>query len=231
MKLTIVVASHGSNTWKQLAAERAAPSASRQQPHQLIVRHEPDGTVASARNNAAAEATGDWLVFVDADDELQDGYHDAIAAHTSSIRTSHGRTLPQPCLVTPAVTYRRGSRSSDPRVWPRIPLTDGNWLTIGTAVPKRLFDQAGGFADNIDLYEDWHLWARCWKLGAELREAPDAIYVAHVSQQSRNRRKHPAARLYWHQWIGHDVFPDLYEPTTPAEDARRMLTTTTLRRR
>ena len=73
------------------------------------------------------------------------------------------------------------------------------------------------------------LFAQLWKAGLPVVRVPDAVYVAHMVRGSRNRRVHGRTRAYWHQMIGHAVFPEHYEPTTVAEDVSRRLSSARLR--
>ena len=56
---------------------------------------------------------------------------------------------------------------------------------IGTLIHGRLFTEVGGF-EEWPIYEDWALFARAWKAGAQLVQVPDAVYVAHVNPRGRN---------------------------------------------
>jgi glycosyltransferase involved in cell wall biosynthesis len=239
VKVSIIVASYGSQEWDVLGDSRALPSAERQGAYQVIRLHEPDGTVASSRNAAAERASGDWLVFLDADDELAPGFLDAITM--AGIMHPFGWTEPtggiatdtksSPILLTPAVAYRRGRRTEAPRIWPECDLREGNWMIIGTAVPRDLFLQVGGFVEGEPHgLEDWSLWQRCWKAGAVPVKVPDAVYVAHRNPTSKHHLLARDRRAYLTAY--HEVrrrnFPDLYpdgwsieQALTPRRLARR----------
>lgn len=110
-------------------------------------------------------------------------------------------------LLTPAVEYvaRRGQRKR-PMIWPEMDLRLGNWLVIGTLVQRQVFVEVGGFRE-WPLYEDWCLWQRCWKAGAEPVKVPDAVYVARVRGASRNRQPSRAEKLRIHGEIVAANFP------------------------
>jgi hypothetical protein len=152
----------------------------------------------------------EFLCFLDADDELADGYiaamHDAAPTPDFRLGASE-RNL----LLTPMVSYVGSGRAARPKFWPEKPLSEGNWLVIGTLVPRVLFREVGGFRDELHGYEDWSLFARCWKAGAEIVKVPDAVYVAHVRGGSRNRRMSRREQVEQHYAIGRDLFPDLYD--------------------
>lgn len=179
MDVSVIVATYGADSWAR-TAERAVASAHALQPaaREVIVVHEPDGALHTARNAGAAQASGEWLCFLDGDDELDPGYLDAMArAHAAH---------PDAGLLGPAVAYVRHGVRQEPMCWPEVDLRDGNYLVIGTLVRRFMFDAVGGFK-HWPMYEDWCLWQRCWLAGAEPVVVPDAVYVAHVRQLSRNR--------------------------------------------
>ena len=203
---SIIVASYGALTYEHLALTRAVPSTEGQGAREVLVRHDRRGNIASVRNQLASEAKGDWLCFVDADDELAPGYLEAMAV----MAPRRGVKV----LLTPRVSYvsRRGRAA--PRFHPEIDLRVANWIVIGTLVPRSLFEKVGGFADRPEFgaFEDWELWIRCWKTGATIVRAPQAVYVAHVERNSRHRSANPRVQREWHYAIGREHYPDLYGP-------------------
>ncbi|WP_211349485.1 glycosyltransferase [Micromonospora pisi] len=177
--MTIAVGTYGNESWRQLAETRAIPSA---QAFGVPVVHVHADSLHSARNGALAQVATEWVVHLDADDELEPGYLDAMAAGTADLRA-------------PAVRYVHGRRVGAPGL-PRVAghlhichagcLPHGNWLVVGTAVRTGLVRAVGGWWDE-PLYEDWSLWLRCWAAGATVEAIPRAVYRAHVRRGSRNR--------------------------------------------
>jgi len=182
-----------------------------QQPHEILMEHQPDGTLASARNRAAERARGDWLCFLDADDELDSGYIAAMETVISDYeRDRDSATSPIHAeLYTPRVSYVRKGRAEAPRFWKHVPLEEGNWLIIGTVLPKDLFWEVGGFQE-WPIYEDWALFAACHKAGARIIEVPQAVYVAHQRSDSRNKSMSRRERVQAHYEIGRSLFPERY---------------------
>lgn len=201
--ISVIVASYGKEKWQRLALKRAVPSL-RDQDAELVVNHEPDGNVASCRNNAALAANGQWLCFLDADDELAPGYiaamRDAIAFYNPHAHT----------LFTPKVQYVTGARRGTPRLLGVKDLRHANYLIIGTLIQRWFFLELDGFDDRRHGYEDWELWLKADKEGAAVVQVPDALYVAHADPRSRNRNATRAEKIMWHYQIGHDHYPDIY---------------------
>lgn len=168
--VSIVVATYGSPEWSALAYQRAIPSAM-EQGCQVVIEH--GDTLAGARNHAAAQASGDWLVFLDADDELAPGYVDAMLAGWGGLR------VPTLVEVSPdgredvVITYRRNME--------RL-----NCCPIGTAIRRDVFFGCGGFPD-FPAWEDWALFLRAYRRGEGIGYVPRAVYRAHVNPDSRNR--------------------------------------------
>lgn len=170
MDVTICVGTFGHRRWIDLAHDRAIPSAVRQ-GCPVIFRHET--TLADARNAALRAARTDWVIVLDADDEMDDGYVQAMAAAGGDLRA--------PALV---------EVHSDGRER-RVHLADRdmdslNPCCIGTAIRRDLALEIGGFWAE-PAWEDFSLFRRAWLLGAVIEHVPGAVYRAHVSPRSRNR--------------------------------------------
>lgn len=198
MNVSIVIATYGDQAWEDIGWARAYPSAVAQDPFEIIVEHQPGGTIASARNAAVARATGDWVCILDADDELDPGYLDAM--------TRARANRPEPdggLLLAPATAYVRQGRRAAPMFWPVSDLQDTNWLVIGTLVSRELFHAAGGFhADDPHGLEDWAFWRACVKQGARPVQVPAAVYVAHQRAESSHqafRRDRTAYMAAYHK--------------------------------
>ncbi len=205
MTVSVVVAAHGDRWWYDLMMRRAVPSVERQDAAcDLVVEYQPHGTVASARNAGAARAGGDLLVFLDADDELADGYiaaqQEAAQRHTDA-------------LLVPRVQYVVSGRARPPRFPNRVEPTEGNWMVIGTGTPAARFREVGGF-EEWPIYEDWALFARIQKAGAQVVQVERAVYRAHRRPRSRNHSLGRNGKLDVHDRIRRAVFPELYEPAS-----------------
>ena len=203
MKVAIVIATHGSAMWRDLAWSRAYPSAETQGADEILIEHEPDATRAEVRNRLTERAEADWIVTLDADDELAPGYVDAIRAVADGT----------PSLLTPMVVYVRGRRPQAARFWPEIDLRKGNWMVVGTAFPRNLMLSLGGWRTFMGTgkhneYDDYDLWIRMTQAGCQVVKVPKAIYVAHIGPHSAHRRAQPAIRRAWHREIEAANWPD-----------------------
>jgi glycosyltransferase involved in cell wall biosynthesis len=169
---SIIIASYGDDHYRRLAEQRAYPSAITQ-GCEVILHHDEGTKIHEARNNAAARASGEWLCFLDADDELEPGYMDAMMQSSGDLRYPKVRyVMRQTEPLRPAVELRKRH------------LLEGNYMVIGTMLRRELFNRVGGF-DEFRSWEDWCLWIKCWMAGAESQLCPNAVYRSYVNPTGR----------------------------------------------
>jgi GT2 family glycosyltransferase len=192
--VTVVVATFGELHWETLAQHRAIPSAQRAGADEVLYEH--GASLMEARNTLLDRVVTPWVVFLDADDELEPGYIHAMAGASGDVRV-------------PRVRYVR-THARGPALMPRVAghrhtcdascLAHGNWIVIGACARTDLLRKVGGWRE-FSWSEDWDLWARCWKAGATILPAPAAVYRAHVRADSRNRGQTREVRLEAHRAI------------------------------
>ena len=205
MDVTVVIGTFGSPEWIKLAEARAIPSV---RSLGMPVVHCHEDTLHEARNAGVAQVDTEWVVHLDADDELEAGYVAAMATGTADLRApavryiDHRGRAAMPGM--PAVAGHRHSCTA-------ACLTAGNWLIVGAAVRTDLVRQVGGWRDWL-VYEDWDLWLRCHLAGASIQAIPQAIYRAHVRPNSRNRA--PAVRDK--NRVHHDIIRSIFPTGVPA---------------
>lgn len=207
MKTSILIATYGDEAWRDLAWSRAFPSAEVQDAFEVLVRHESEGTISKVRNSLGEQAKGDWLLFLDADDEL-----DPVFLH--SMEKTHEKIgRPSRVLYTPAVSQVHMSGKRRPaRHYRRGNLQNDNYLAVGTMLERSLFLEVGGFGEYPHGFEDWSLWAKCWKAGASIVQVPGAVYYAHLNPDSKHRVmwKDRQWQMEMHHRVRRDIFPELY---------------------
>jgi GT2 family glycosyltransferase len=183
--VSVVIATYGDIEWLHLARDRAYPSVLIQDECEVVMHHEPDGTRATSLNNGAARTTGEWLLWLDADDEFAPGYVGAMRRALEQNPGDGNRKV----LFTPAVQQIRKGRPGDPVFFDRgISLRDDNWLVIGTMIHRDLFTEVGGFPDYPHGFEDFALWSKCYRAGASVVKVPDAVYRYFHNPQSAHKK-------------------------------------------
>lgn len=209
--ISVCITTYGEDAWHELAWSRAYPSVIDQGADEVLVKHWDDLAIGPARNATAADAVGDFLIFLDADDELETGYVEAMRDAIGEC--SH----PLQMLYQPAVRYIRKGQMANPILIPQKDLRIDNYLVVGTMVSRSLFTDVGGFEDLKHGYEDWSCWAKCWKAGATITQVPHAIYNAHINPHSKHRQmwRRRREQVYWHQHAQHLLFPEEYPMPAP----------------
>lgn len=204
MNVSVCIGTYGDEEWKRLAESRAGPSTLEQGVYEVVFWHDPDGTIASVRNELGRDAKGDWLCFLDADDELDRGYIWSMQRAYERRRRTDG----VPPLLTPAVSYVRKGRRQTPRFLSGD-LRNNNYLVVGTLIRKDLFMEVGGFSDYPHGFEDWSLWAKAWKAGAKIIQVRRAVYIAYVDENSKHRQmwRDRAYQAEWHERVQKELFP------------------------
>lgn len=194
MDVTVAVATFGAEHWRQLAHDRAIASVT---ALGLRYVHAHSDTLHDARNAGLDLVDTEWVIHLDADDELEPGYVEAMAAGTADVRVPSVRYVSPASLPT---------RQRMPRVAGHTHacvgdcLAFGNWIVIGAAVRTELVRKVGGWRD-FPWSEDWDVWVRCWLAGATFEAVPAAVYRAHVRRDSRNRGLPQTDRLAAHRAI------------------------------
>jgi len=184
----VVVATFGNADLWSVLAKRAIHSAECQtvKPAGVWYAHDLEGTdLSNARNQAAEESSADWLIFLDADDELDSHYVESMLAGDGDLR------WPSTLGVVDGV-----EDDFPVLLQPKRHILVGNHMVIGTMVRRQLFTDVGGFRAGLPVLEDWDLWVRCLIAGAVACPCPDAIYRVHVRKDSRNTNEQLHSQVY-----------------------------------
>ena len=173
--VTVIIPIFGvdSNYFRSLA-ERAKDSVRMQTvlPDNLHIYY--GNGMQDARNSPAFEVDTDYIIFLDADDTLDQRYIEQITKVDADI-------------VVPAVRriYQDGTVNVDQAPYLPKNLMVGNYIVIGALLKTDLFKKLGGFHD-YDALEDWDFYLRAEEAGATFKQAPGAIYEINVRENSRN---------------------------------------------
>lgn len=180
MSIAVVLATFGDRKVWDRFAHRAERSVQAQtQPADEFHRVHAD-SLHVARNRGAMAALADWLIFLDADDELDKHYVEALA---SSIGVNPTADIHVPYIqkISNNHVFRSG-----PLKEPGKSIFEVNHLPIGAMVRRDLFLEVGGFED-WPILEDWHVWMKLEAAGARWCWCPQAIYKIHWRDGSRNK--------------------------------------------
>jgi GT2 family glycosyltransferase len=180
-------------------------------------------TPAFARNAAAQRASGEWLVFIDADTRpapnLIDAYLDVPPAPRSAVLA--GGIVDVPGAETSVARYVAARRKLDQRL-----TLDRHGMpyaqSANCAIRRRAFEEVGGFAAQLRAGEDADLCFRLARAGWQLEARP----AARVEHRSRATLFALLGQLARHgsgaAWLNRH-YEDEFPPPRPLELAGRSL--------
>lgn len=183
---SIILGTYGDVSWREQAEKLAIDTVNMQDydgDRDIEVVQYHGDTLAQARNRAAEDASGDYLIFLDTGDLLDIGYVAAMDAASGDIRRPSVRGFDQQGFIDPQPVMSPRPES----------LIVKNFIVIGAAVNRRMFLDVRGFSE-IPVLEDWELWLKlvCY-LGATVVDVPEAVYLIN---DSHDRSKHPHDAIY-----------------------------------
>jgi len=185
----IVVATFGDVKWIDKAKEAIVSAENQTLKPDRVIHHHAE-SLAEARNKAAYMVSTDWLIFLDADDTLDENY---VRSMMEPGEDAGVADLRQPSTLG---VYPDGTTDDEPVLIPERPILQSNYLVIGTMCRRDQFLDVGGFDSYFPVLEDWDLWIRMIKAGAIVGKRPEAIYRVGVNPQSRNQNTSLHGRYY-----------------------------------
>jgi glycosyltransferase involved in cell wall biosynthesis len=178
--VTVVVGTYGDRrAWESLAYRRAIPSARMQG---VPVIHMHGDTLAQARNDGIRAASTEWVLVLDADDELAPGAVDALLGGSADLRA--------PRLIEVHPSGRQSERVLAERDIERL-----NPLPVTTLARRAAVLDVGGF-QPWPAWEDWALWLTLVRRGATYEHIREAVLYAHIRPGSLNRSVRNGRVLY-----------------------------------
>ncbi|MET7610846.1 glycosyltransferase family 2 protein [Streptomyces seoulensis] len=146
--------------------------AERELPGAVVVRHERNGGLATARNTGLDRARGEYLTFLDGDDWLAPGYYDQLVSHMDELGCDFLRTDHVQCTARARSVHRvpHGRRGvvMDPRaaILPADRSTSVDYAYAWAGIYHRRLAERGllHFTDGLRTAED-RPWI--WRLHRE----------------------------------------------------------------
>ena len=179
----LIIVNDGSTDATLSLAESCAASDSR-----VRVLSQENRGASAARNTGLREARGEWIGFLDADDGFAPSFLQSLLA----IREAHPQAGVLYCDF--ALTDAHGKLQEEQRVPdltdPFGVLARNCVLSVHCALTRAdIMRAAGEFDEAIAINEDWDLWQRIARTGAEFRGIREILAFYTTRPNSLSRRK------------------------------------------
>jgi hypothetical protein len=157
----------------------------------------PHVGLPGARNLGVGHATGDFVAFLDADDELEPEFLAALGTLSAARPDLDILTTDARFVVdghSDGTFYERNAFPVDDQ---RMAMLRGCFITTKTAVRRSRLLEVGGFDARLKHGEDWDCWLRLVLSGSRvgLVDAPLSRYHLHEGQMSARRGESLRGRL------------------------------------
>jgi glycosyltransferase involved in cell wall biosynthesis len=162
-----------------------------------VLRQKNAGHV-KARNNGSRLARGEWLAFLDADDEwLPDKLAKQLARADEKTSVVYTDRVNFGDIGRVAERQSNGQRLWEGDIFERLLLV-GNFITVSSVIiRKSVFERLGGFEEELLVCEDWDLWLRYTAQGGLIGLCPEGLtrYRWHAGAMTNNLERMLHGRL------------------------------------
>ena len=189
--------------------------------HSIRLIKQPNSGVSAARNNGVAASKGEYICFLDADDwweptylermaQLIADYPDAGLYASNYVYYKPGKTHVALNIPTGYINYPKAYYESNAMpVW-----------TGAAMIPRKIYDEMGGFPLGIKLGEDFLLWSKiAWHYPVAFLNEPLAWYnndVPATLRATRNLHKPEHHMLFNLGLLGNEAIRRIDENNSKA---------------
>lgn len=167
-------------------------------PQTTTVLHDFNKGVAVSRNEGANLASCDNLLFVDADDCLDEYFIEAMV----KIKEKTKAQIVYPNVLLWSYWHNdvklRNAWHESPKKITWKNMMDFNQIVVTSMIEKSLYLKAGGMP-NLPILEDYELWLNCMKLGATFAKSAQSVLRYRQRENGRNRRSHELKNEYYYK--------------------------------
>lgn len=200
MDVRINICTFGSEQWAERGSKCLQETSLQFPNHNVVHHHGGNFKLHEMRNKALEETPEEFVIFLDADDRLDNNYIKEMEQGKADIRVPAVRYIRNKVATVAHVPSVVACQDVHTGPCSAPCLTGGNYIVVGAVARTEALRWVGGFRD-WPMYEDWDLWLRCYQNGATFETLDRAVYIAHHHANSRNRLPNQRQRLLAHKMI------------------------------
>lgn len=145
--------------------------------------------VARTRHEGALLATSETLLFLDADDCLEEYFIESMVK--TKAKSKADIIYPNVLLWSswhPEVKLKNAWYESANKItWKNM--MDYNQVVVTSLIPTKMYFELGGFG-NFPILEDYDFWLKALKAGFTFAKSPSAVLKYRQREEGRNRKNH-----------------------------------------
>lgn len=134
-------------------------------------------SVAGARNKGLSLANGDYILCLDADDVLMPEF---LEKTIRMFENNNEKII----VATDGIYF--GEQSGKFIANANVDIIERNPILSCSVFPKKLWQEIGGFDEDLETLEDWDFWIRAVKRGYKIICLNEPLVKIRVSKEGRN---------------------------------------------
>lgn len=153
---------------------------------------------SETRNEGARLSTGETLLFVDADDVLDEHFIEAMV----KVKEKTKANIIYPNVLLWSYWHKnvkfRNSWHESPEKITLTNMLEYNQIVVTSLIDRDLYFKMGGMP-NIPILEDYSLWLKCVKADAKFAKSPASVLKYRQRAEGRNRKDNELKNQWYYK--------------------------------
>lgn len=166
-----------------------------------LIKHEVNSGPSAARNTGINASTGQFIAFLDSDDEWMPGKLTRQIALLNHSQDDCGASCTGFTLAYQGMGYSCAKYLPTEEYWTGYLLINGCDLGPGSTLllRRQIFEETGMFDENLSRYEDWD-WLLRYVSHYQLAIAPEPNAIVHLSPPAKSVHLESSIPYFLNRW-------------------------------